>query len=68
VRKKRVADPELVAYLARHPDVFENGSEWDKDVTVPCSCGAKRGRACKGLPSGTVHFGRRLNRLLQGVR
>lgn len=41
------------------------------DLKVPCpakTCLRLKGRACKGLKKGTVHFGRRVKRLLTGAR
>jgi hypothetical protein len=50
-------------------------AEYEKDLRIPCpagSCLAGEGKACKGLPSSPkkpmVHFGRRLKRLLAGIR
>lgn len=46
-------------------------TEHQKDLAIPCpakQCRAANGRACKGLPRGIVHFGRRLLRLLEGIR
>ena len=41
----------------------------EADAIVPCSCGAVEGEPCKpddrrGWEPGTVHFGRRLRRLM----
>lgn len=42
-----------------------------KDLTIPCpakGCRAAAGKECKKLEPGIVHFGRRLKRLLSGLR
>lgn len=41
---------------------------YELDLVVECAaCFAYVGRRCTGLPRGTVHFARRLRRLLEGV-
>lgn len=38
------------------------------DLRTPCWCGAEIGRECCGTKPGTVHFARRLRRVLRGLR
>lgn len=50
------------------PDLRKNLSRYGIDILVECHCGAPRGQPCQGQPEQTVHFGRRLRRLLVGWR
>jgi hypothetical protein len=45
-------------------------SEHEKDLLVVCKgCGASEGEECKNLgKKKIVHFGRRLHRLIKGIR
>jgi len=48
-----------------------SGREHCLDLVLDCpakGCGAGAGQECRGLDSGIVHFGRRLLRLLRGIR
>jgi hypothetical protein len=50
-------------------DVFPPFTPYELDLTVPCKvCGANAQQPCEGQPAETVHFGRRLTRLLAGLR
>lgn len=66
--KRETRRSKLVAYLEHHPDLLQHGTNLEKDLAVPCACGAGRGRPCKKLPNNIVHISRRLDRLLQGIR
>lgn len=39
-----------------------------KDLLVACHCGAGEGEECTGTERKIVHIGRRLKRLLAGIR
>jgi hypothetical protein len=46
-------------------------SLYELDTSWPCtvkSCRARAGEPCRGLERGTVHFGRRVRRLLAELR
>lgn len=43
-------------------------SDHAKDLLVECDCGAKEREECIGTKLKIVHFGRRLKRLLKGIR
>jgi hypothetical protein len=43
------------------------GEQHALDLTIPCphrKCTAREAQSCDGQPAGTVHFARRLKRLL----
>jgi hypothetical protein len=45
--------------------------EHEKDLLVVCParvCGAREGEECKGVKGRLVHHGRRVKRLLKGIR
>lgn len=54
-----------------NPAVRISDREHILDLVVACparTCLSSPGNECKGLEPGTVHFGRRLLRLLRGIR
>lgn len=64
IRERRAIEAEIAK--------LTNGmSAHQKDLLLPCpakQCGAAAGAECVALDTGIVHFGRRLQRLLKGIR
>lgn len=60
---------ELEEELAK---LLDGKTEHEKDLMVPCHCGAAAGKPCRDEKfkkgQAIVHIGRRIQRLLRGIR
>jgi len=66
--QRRAAELYALARDARAHLVDFERRRGREDRSVPCSCGAQRGAPCNGLDVDTVHFERRLLRLVERGR
>ncbi len=65
--ERAVADNDRVAVRAAMAKLTDH----EKDLLVDCPvtrCRAAERKECAGEPDGRAHFGRRLKRMLEGIR